>query len=88
MFYFLSFFLSVLPFFLSVLLPPRYDNDFHDKATDSLINYEAVKYFANEDFERRRYGGTKSHYTRVPFSADATRDSHLHGEAKSFHTET
>ena len=60
MFYFLSFFLSVLPsvlsFFLSFLPLLRYDNDFHDKATDSLINYEAVKYFANEDFERRRYG--------------------------------
>lgn len=26
----------------------KHDNEFHDKATDSLINYETVKYFGNE----------------------------------------
>ncbi len=33
----------------------KHDNDFHDKATDSLINYETVKYFGNEDYEAERY---------------------------------
>eukprot|EP00667_Euglena_gracilis_P000795 EG_transcript_795 len=33
----------------------RHDNDYHDKATDSLVNYETVKYFANEEFEKQRY---------------------------------
>ena len=27
----------------------------HTKAVDSLLNYETVKYFNNEDFEARRY---------------------------------
>ena len=31
------------------------DNDFHDKATDSLINYETVKYFTSEDHEIERF---------------------------------
>jgi len=33
----------------------KQDNIFHDRATDSLINYETVKYFANEDYEIKRY---------------------------------
>jgi ATP-binding cassette, subfamily B, heavy metal transporter len=33
----------------------KFDNEFHDKATDSMINYETVKYFSNEDFEVRRF---------------------------------
>lgn len=33
----------------------KHDNDFHDKATDSLINYETVKYFTNEKFEIERF---------------------------------
>eukprot|EP00924_Labyrinthula_sp_SR-Ha-C_P012519 snap_masked-scaffold_10-processed-gene-9.18-mRNA-1 protein AED:0.07 eAED:0.07 QI:0/-1/0/1/-1/1/1/0/766 len=33
----------------------RHDNDFHDRATDSIINYETVKYFSNEEYETKRY---------------------------------
>ena len=33
----------------------KHDNDFHDKATDSLINYETVKYFTAEEYEIDRY---------------------------------
>jgi ABC-type transport system involved in Fe-S cluster assembly fused permease/ATPase subunit len=33
----------------------KHDNTFHDRAIDSLVNYETVKYFANEDFEIDRY---------------------------------
>lgn len=31
------------------------DNDFHYKSTDSILNYETVKYFTNEDFEKKRF---------------------------------
>lgn len=33
----------------------KFDNDFHDKATDSIINYETVKYFTGESFEIDRF---------------------------------
>eukprot|EP01038_Epipyxis_sp_PR26KG_P012400 gene12400-16632_t len=33
----------------------KHDNDFHDKATDSIINYETVKYFTGEAFEIDRF---------------------------------
>jgi len=32
------------------------DNDWHDVATDSLINFETVKYFTSEDFEMKKFG--------------------------------
>ena len=32
-----------------------YDSAAHTKAIDSLLNYETVKYFNNEEFEARRY---------------------------------
>lgn len=32
------------------------DNDWHDRATDSLINFETVKYFTAEDFEMKKFG--------------------------------
>jgi ATP-binding cassette subfamily B protein len=33
----------------------EFDSAAHSKAVDSLLNYETVKYFNNEDFEARRY---------------------------------
>lgn len=33
----------------------KHDNEFHDKATDSIINYETVKYFTAESFEISRF---------------------------------
>lgn len=33
----------------------KHDNDYHDKATDSIINYETVKYFTGEGYETRRF---------------------------------
>jgi len=33
----------------------KHDNDFHEKATDSIINFETVKYFTAENFELERY---------------------------------
>ena len=33
----------------------KHDNDFHEKATDALQNFETVKYFSAERFETERY---------------------------------
>lgn len=33
----------------------KHDNDFHDKAQDSILNFETVKYFTAEPFEIRRF---------------------------------
>jgi len=33
----------------------KHDNDYHDTATDSVINYETVKYFTGEAFEIARF---------------------------------
>ena len=33
----------------------QHDNDMHDKASDSLINFETVKCFTNEEHETERY---------------------------------
>ena len=30
------------------------DNDWHDKCTDSLVNFETVKYFTAENYEMKR----------------------------------
>ncbi len=34
----------------------RAENEAGNKAIDSLINYETVKYFNNEDYEAKEYG--------------------------------
>ena len=31
------------------------DNEWHDRCTDSLINFETVKYFTAEEYERHRF---------------------------------
>jgi len=38
------------------------DTEANTKAVDSLLNYETVKYFNNEDFEARRYNDTMKGY--------------------------
>jgi len=40
----------------------KYDNDMQAQATDSLINYETVKYFTNEQFESDRYSKSVVQY--------------------------
>lgn len=32
------------------------DNDWHDRCTDSLINFETVKFFTAEEYEKKRFG--------------------------------
>lgn len=38
------------------------DNEWHDRCTDSLLNFETVKYFTAEDYESRRFGESVRKY--------------------------
>ena len=40
----------------------KHDNEFHDRATDSIINFETVKYFTAEDFELKRFNTSITSY--------------------------
>lgn len=41
------------------------DNEAGSKATDSLLNYETIKYFGNENMEARRYDKVMAGYERA-----------------------
>ena len=41
------------------------DTEAHAKAVDSLLNYETVKYFGNEDHETRRFDSSMARYERA-----------------------
>jgi ATP-binding cassette subfamily B protein len=41
------------------------DTEAHSKAVDSLLNYETVKYFGNEDLEARRFDSSMARYERA-----------------------
>lgn len=38
------------------------DNEWHDRCTDSLLNFETVKYFTAEEYECRRFGAAVRQY--------------------------
>jgi ABC-type transport system involved in Fe-S cluster assembly fused permease/ATPase subunit len=40
----------------------KHDIDFHEKATESIINFETVKYFTQEEFETNRYADAVKQY--------------------------
>jgi ATP-binding cassette subfamily B protein len=44
----------------------------HSKAIDSLLNYETVKYFNNEDFEARRYDESLEKLRRASLKSQST----------------
>jgi len=44
----------------------------HSKALDSLLNYETVKYFNNEDFEARRYDDSLERLRRAQLKSQST----------------
>ncbi|CAM9786622.1 unnamed protein product [Ascophyllum nodosum] len=50
----------------------KHDNDYHDKATDSIVNYETVKYFTNEGFEVARVKESVQEYQRFSVSTQAS----------------
>jgi ATP-binding cassette, subfamily B, heavy metal transporter len=41
------------------------DTEAHAKAVDSLLNFETVKYFSNEDHEARRFDASMARYERA-----------------------
>jgi ATP-binding cassette, subfamily B, heavy metal transporter len=48
------------------------DSTAHTRAIDSLLNYETVKYFNNEDFEARRYDHNLENLRRVSLKSQST----------------
>ena len=48
------------------------DSTAHSRAVDSLLNYETVKYFNNEDFEARRYDENLENYRRAAVKSQRT----------------
>ncbi|MEN9397337.1 MAG: hypothetical protein RLZ81_1867 [Pseudomonadota bacterium] len=48
------------------------DSSAHSRAIDSLLNYETVKYFNNEEFEARRYDENLERYRRAAIKSQST----------------
>jgi ATP-binding cassette subfamily B protein len=48
------------------------DSSAHTRAIDSLLNYETVKYFNNEDFEARRYDENLERLRRAALKSQST----------------
>jgi len=48
------------------------DSSAHSRAIDSLLNYETVKYFNNEDFEARRYDDNLERYRKAAIKSQRT----------------
>ena len=48
------------------------DSAAHSRAIDSLLNYETVKYFNNEDFEARRYDDNLEKLRRASLKSQST----------------
>ncbi len=48
------------------------DSSAHSRAIDSLLNYETVKYFNNEDFEAKRYDENLERYRRAAVKSQRT----------------
>jgi len=50
----------------------RLDSEAHSRAVDSLLNYETVKYFNNENFEVQRYAETLSEWEEATVKSTFT----------------
>ncbi len=48
------------------------DSKAHSRAIDSLLNYETVKYFNNEEFEAKRYDENLERYRRAAVKSQST----------------
>ncbi|MFZ2737690.1 MAG: ABC transporter ATP-binding protein/permease [Burkholderiaceae bacterium] len=48
------------------------DSSAHSRAIDSLLNYETVKYFNNEEFEAHRYDENLERYRRAAVKSQST----------------
>src|SRR5205814_10268565 len=50
----------------------EFDSTAHTKAIDSLLNYETVKYFNNEDYEAHRYDESLERLRRATLKSQTT----------------
>jgi len=50
----------------------KHDNALHDKATDSLMNFETVKYFTNEQYEIEDFAESVKQYIKYDVSTQAS----------------
>ncbi|HEX6704179.1 MAG TPA: ABC transporter ATP-binding protein/permease [Albitalea sp.] len=50
----------------------EFDSTAHTKAIDSLLNYETVKYFNNEDYEARRYDESLERLRKATLKSQTT----------------
>ncbi len=50
----------------------EFDSKAHTRAIDSLLNFETVKYFNNEDFEARRYDESLEHLRKAAIKSQST----------------
>eukprot|EP00929_Paragymnodinium_shiwhaense_P023484 TRINITY_DN14690_c0_g1_i1.p1 TRINITY_DN14690_c0_g1~~TRINITY_DN14690_c0_g1_i1.p1 ORF type:complete len:855 (-),score=217.69 TRINITY_DN14690_c0_g1_i1:194-2758(-) len=50
----------------------KHDNTLHDRLTDSLVNYETIKYFTAEDYERRQYRDAVEQYQKMSMATQAS----------------
>ncbi len=57
------------------------DNDASTKSLDSLINYETVKYFGNEQHEAQRYDHALAHYERAAIRVQVSLNAMNLGQA-------
>jgi ATP-binding cassette subfamily B protein len=48
------------------------DNEAQSRAIDSLLNFETVKYFANEDHEARRFDQAQARFERAAVRSQVT----------------
>ena len=48
------------------------DSSAHSRAIDSLLNYETVKYFNNEEFEAQRYDESLERYRKAAIKSQST----------------
>jgi ATP-binding cassette, subfamily B, heavy metal transporter len=50
----------------------EFDSAAHTKAVDSLLNYETVKYFNNEEFEAQRYDNSLEQLRKIALKSQTT----------------
>ena len=50
----------------------KHDNEYHEKATDSMVNYETVKYFTAEMFETVRFKAAVTEFQKYSVSTQGS----------------
>lgn len=50
----------------------KHDNELHDRLTDSLVNFETIKYFTAEEYERREYRGVVQKFQSTSMKTQAS----------------